>query len=1045
MLAYIFSNQGWGSLVGSLVTIVVPAAYKHVMNDEGKTSKVDGVWRIVVGVSLIPAFGTLYQGFTLPESDHFKESQGQAQKVNEIRLQHDGNWAAEAATEKAGQHDVYVVEVIHKEAHFQEFLHYFSEWRHMKLLIGTSMCWFYGINLNQNVVLEQIGFDGKTDTPWEKLFKVSTGNIIITALGFVHGYWATVLLIEKLGRKWIQIQGFLLAALFLAILAVKFTSLSKPAFIVCFSLLQFFFNFGANTAILRKSSPPDSRHSPTGCPPPQAKPEAEEAAAEAAKSAEEERLEAEKKKPKLGAFDPNSAPPSFIESPISHFAQKKLERREYCPLWPFTPGGLKEAAEARLSSMDDISSLKLSRNDENQLTVQSGPASSSHKNMTRDEHLTWRQFSLGSNRYLKEIVRAGWPGTHVEALTQFFYALEQHDFRDLEDDGDNILKIYADRVRVEWFRTLGTPQAFNIAIIEEKNLSKIADEYFTKKRSKFISESSFTPSGIGIAIVIGPRWRAWRLLPGWESKHRKICWAEAVGFEFLVRTIIAAGRNIPPHITVYGDNTGVVEGWWKGRSANEEVNTVFRCIHTLSAEANVTFHTRYVPTDSNPADAGSRGEYGPTSLLLPPLPIPTELRTFIDNFDSPIETPRASARSKIPPSSHTILEPKLKQSKRRPMPYPSHLSLLPSSLRPVCFASERLYKWRPAVSRSDRHATSSIPEADLARTTTVLSHGWAEGTLETYGSGLLLFHCFCDSRHIPETARAPASPDLLAAFLAAIAGSYAGKTLENYFSGVRAWHVLHGIPWAPNKAEFDTLIRAAVALQPPSASKKKRQPYTEAIISTILSKLNLEDPLDASTAACLTAAFYSCARLGELTVKTLQSFDPSKHMKPRNVRSETDPQGRCMRVLAVPETKTSKGGEDLFFAAQPGPTNPEAALENHLRINEPPSDAHLFAYRFKNTHRPLSKTVFISRIHRAMKAAGLEPLQGHGIRIGATLFYLLRGTPFDVVKTIGRWSSDSFMLYLRKHAQIMAPYMQAQPELHAEFIRISMPPVRYSY
>jgi MFS transporter, PHS family, inorganic phosphate transporter len=42
MLAYIFSNQGWGSLVGSLATIVVLACYKHVMKDEGKTSKVDG-------------------------------------------------------------------------------------------------------------------------------------------------------------------------------------------------------------------------------------------------------------------------------------------------------------------------------------------------------------------------------------------------------------------------------------------------------------------------------------------------------------------------------------------------------------------------------------------------------------------------------------------------------------------------------------------------------------------------------------------------------------------------------------------------------------------------------------------------------------------------------------------------------------------------------------------------------------------------------------------------------------------------------------------
>lgn len=42
MLAYIFSNQGWGSFVGSLVTIIVLAAYRPVMEGRGETSKVDG-------------------------------------------------------------------------------------------------------------------------------------------------------------------------------------------------------------------------------------------------------------------------------------------------------------------------------------------------------------------------------------------------------------------------------------------------------------------------------------------------------------------------------------------------------------------------------------------------------------------------------------------------------------------------------------------------------------------------------------------------------------------------------------------------------------------------------------------------------------------------------------------------------------------------------------------------------------------------------------------------------------------------------------------
>lgn len=119
----------------------------------------------------------------------------------------------------------------------------------------ASLCSFYGINLNQNVVLQQIGFDGKSGSPWTRLFKIATGNLIITALGFVPGYYVTVLTIEKLGRKWIQTQGFLMAALFLAILAGLFNTLHTVPFIVCFALLQFFFNFGANATTYVGPSP----------------------------------------------------------------------------------------------------------------------------------------------------------------------------------------------------------------------------------------------------------------------------------------------------------------------------------------------------------------------------------------------------------------------------------------------------------------------------------------------------------------------------------------------------------------------------------------------------------------------------------------------------------------------------------------------------------------------------------------------------------------------------------------------------------------------
>ena len=137
-------------------------------------------------------------------------------------------------------------------------------------------------------------------------------------------------------------------------------------------------------------------------------------------------------------------------------------------------------------------------------------------------------------------------------------------------------------------------------------------------------------SGVGIGIVVGNQWRAWRLLPGWKTDGRDIGWAEAVGFEFLARTLCATSQ--PDQVfRVFGDNRGVVEGWWKGRSRNWETNKVFRRIHSISDTHQCTFVTRYVPSRENPADAPSRGVYSSFTHLLPPICIPHPLRKFIED------------------------------------------------------------------------------------------------------------------------------------------------------------------------------------------------------------------------------------------------------------------------------------------------------------------------------------------------------------------------------------------------------------------------------
>jgi hypothetical protein len=315
-----------------------------------------------------------------------------------------------------------------------------------------------------------------------------------------------------------------------------------------------------------------------------------------------------------------------------------------------------------------------------------------------------------------------------------------------------------------------------------------------------------------------------------------------------------------------------------------------------------------------------------------------------------------------------------------------------------------------------------------------MSNAWADSTRESYSSGILTYHVYCDKKGIPEDSRAPTSQPIISAFIASLAGSYSGATISNYVYGVRAWHVLHGLEWRLNPLEMDAVLKGAHRLTPPSSKRKKRQPYTPEFIARLRHHLDLNDPFDAAVFACLTTCFYAAARVGEFLVPRLDAFSPVHYVTSANLHVSRNSDGQEVTVLHLPRTKSAPlEGEDVFWSSHPGPTDPYDALDNHRRVNRPYGEAHLFAYQHKGQLRPLTKPAFIKRLASAARQAGLEPLQGHGIRIGATLFYLLLGMPIEAMKVMGRWSSDAFLRYLRKHAQILTPLIQANPSAHESF------------
>lgn len=294
-----------------------------------------------------------------------------------------------------------------------------------------------------------------------------------------------------------------------------------------------------------------------------------------------------------------------------------------------------------------------------------------------------------------------------------------------------------------------------------------------------------------------------------------------------------------------------------------------------------------------------------------------------------------------------------------PHAYHHSLTLRTCTLRPHCLAWDRLHLWTPLNSQScldHAGSTVALSDCDIDHIFAVLAHSHTISTCECYGSGLLVFHIFCDSCDIPEGQRCPASSILLLAFIANCTGLYSSRTLENYLYGIRAWHLLHGLPWLTDQTQITLALEGAKCLAPPQSSHLKRSPFTIDLLVEIRSALNLSTPLHAAVYACLTTSFFAIARTGEFTVNSLSCFDPLQHVKCMDMRHKTDHNSFEVITFQLPRTKTAFDGESVYWAAQSGPADPQVALTNHLAIHSVIQLAP--SHRNESTHQVRLPQVF---------------------------------------------------------------------------------------
>jgi MFS family permease len=226
MVSLVFAMQAAGLIVGPLLAAAFLAS---------GLSK-DLVWRLLLAFGAIPALAVFQMRRHMAESPRYLLATGQ----------HDDAHAAAGHVLGAGQGAARDGKATKKASFFEGFV---APTRRRDLamrLIGASAAWFlmdfayYGNTVSSPLVLHAVA-------PNESLMTETLTQLAIFAIAAVPGYFVAAAMMDRMGRKTIQILGFAMMALsFAAMAAIPGIEKLIYPFLVVYGISYFFTEFGPN-------------------------------------------------------------------------------------------------------------------------------------------------------------------------------------------------------------------------------------------------------------------------------------------------------------------------------------------------------------------------------------------------------------------------------------------------------------------------------------------------------------------------------------------------------------------------------------------------------------------------------------------------------------------------------------------------------------------------------------------------------------------------------------------------------------------------------
>ena len=274
---------------------------------------------------------------------------------------------------------------------------------------------------------------------------------------------------------------------------------------------------------------------------------------------------------------------------------------------------------------------------------------------------------------------------------------------------------------------------------------------------------------------------------------------------------------------------------------------------------------------------------------------------------------------------------------------------------------------------------------------------------------------FCRSY---EVTAFPTTEDRLCTFVAQLMeDGLQHSSIKGYLSAIRRLQIIKGLgdPFVASWTLLEYTLRGVKVRQARQGDtrSKKRLPITPEILRK-LRKFWEKDRTNHDHimlwAACCTC-FFGFLRSGEVTVPSLKEYDPEGHLSEGDVTLNSQRDPSIVRVhIKASKTDPFRRGVYVFLRKTGNELCPVVAVAAYLVVRGRQPGPF---FRF-STGAPLSRELFVKQIRKALPHdVDGSRYSGHSFRIWAATTAAAAGLEDSVIKTLGRWQSSAYQLYVR--------------------------------